>query len=130
MVWQWRPVHQWSEKEVWAILERHRIRGHPAYFPGWSRCICMACIVGSLSQWASVAQIASRKGIQIRQHEQDFGVTLRRDGDIDKAIARETPYATNAELVRVAMSEDYDLPIFIENWVLPSGAYGETAGPT
>ncbi|WP_197708314.1 phosphoadenosine phosphosulfate reductase domain-containing protein, partial [Escherichia coli] len=68
MVWQWRPVHKWSEKDVWAILERHRIRAHPAYFLGWARCSCMSCIFGSPSQWASVAQIAPRKVIQIRQH--------------------------------------------------------------
>jgi len=130
MVWQWRPVHQWSEREVWAILERHRIRAHSACFLGWSRCNCMTCIFGSPSQWATVAQIAPRKVIQIRQYEQDFGVTLWRDGDIEKAIARGTPYAMNHEHVRVAMAEDYVLPIFMENWALPSGAFGEAAGPT
>lgn len=130
MVWQWRPVHQWSEEEVWTILERHRIRAHPAYFLGWSKCSCMTCIFGSPSQWASVAQIAPRKVIQIRQHEKDFGVTLRRDGDIDKAIGRGVPYPMDSEHIRVAMSETYDLPIFMDKWVLPSGAYGEAAGPT
>jgi hypothetical protein len=77
-----------------------------------------------------VAQIAPRKIIQIRKHEQDFGVTLRRDGDIDKAIARGVPYSMDSEHIGVAMSESYDLPIFMDNWVLPSGAYGEAAGPT
>lgn len=45
MVWQWRPVHKWPEEQVWAIMERHRIRAHPAYFLRWSRCGCMTCIL-------------------------------------------------------------------------------------
>lgn len=37
---RWRPVHQWSEEEVWAIIERWKVNPHPAYCLGWGRVSC------------------------------------------------------------------------------------------
>jgi 3'-phosphoadenosine 5'-phosphosulfate sulfotransferase (PAPS reductase)/FAD synthetase len=48
---RWRPVHAWTEGDVWATLERHRVTPHPAYRLGWGRVSCSACIFGNPDQW-------------------------------------------------------------------------------
>ncbi len=40
IVHQWRPVIDYSEKDVWEVLKRHRITPHPCYRAGWNRCSC------------------------------------------------------------------------------------------
>ena len=40
IVHQWRPVIDYSEKDVWEVLKRHRITPHPSYRAGWNRCSC------------------------------------------------------------------------------------------
>ena len=40
------------------------------------------------------------------------------------------PYKMQQEIIDLALSDNYAEQIFIENWKLPSGAYGESCGPT
>lgn len=129
-VWQWRPVHGWPEQQVWDMIRKYRVNPHPAYRLGWGRLSCMTCIFGSPNQWASVNAIAPRRVIRIADYEKAFGVTLRRDGPIEKAVARGEPYAMDPALVQLAMSDVFSEPIFIDNWTLPAGAFGESNGPT
>ena len=77
LVHHWRPILDWKEKQVWEIIERWRVRPHPAYALGWGRTSCLACIFGNEDQWASVSAIAperfkriaaARKGLS--QHDQ------------------------------------------------------------
>lgn len=129
-VWQWRPVHGWTEKEVWAIIERYRVNPHPSYHIGFSRCSCLTCIFASPDQWASVYKMAPQRVIKIHNYEKEFGVTLRRDGDIMKAVARGKAFDMDPHYVQLAMSEEFTDPIFVDNWKLPAGAFGEGCGPT
>jgi 3'-phosphoadenosine 5'-phosphosulfate sulfotransferase (PAPS reductase)/FAD synthetase len=57
-VHQWRAVLSWFEQDVWEIMERFRVRPHPAYFLGWSRVSCLPCIFGNPDQWAAVGAVA------------------------------------------------------------------------
>jgi 3'-phosphoadenosine 5'-phosphosulfate sulfotransferase (PAPS reductase)/FAD synthetase len=129
-VWQWRPVHGWKEQAVWDILERYKVNVHPAYHLGFGRCSCMTCIFASPAQWATVHQIAPQRVIKIHNYEKEFDCTLRRDGDVMKAVARGTPYDMDPHYVQLALSHEFTDPIFIENWKLPAGAFGESCGPT
>ncbi|WP_234265151.1 phosphoadenosine phosphosulfate reductase domain-containing protein [Hydrogenophaga sp. NFH-34] len=126
----WRPLHQWSEQQVWAIIERHRVLPHPAYYLGWGRTSCRQCIFGSKDQWATVKAIAPRNLAVIANHERTFGVTIHRKDDVLTLARKGTPYTTNPYWVDIANSESFDLPVIVENWVLPQGAYGESCGPT
>ena len=47
-----------TERQVWAMMEKHNINPHPAYWLGWGRVSCLACIFGMADQWASVRAIA------------------------------------------------------------------------
>lgn len=40
LVHQWRPVIDYSEKDVWEVLKRHKVNPHPCYRAGWNRCSC------------------------------------------------------------------------------------------
>ena len=127
----WRPVHAWSEEQVWDIMRRYRVAPHPAYELGWSRTSCLKCIFGSRNQWASVRQVDPDGFEQIARYEERFGVTIQRGADVRKLADLGTPYASiTPERAAVAMSDHYDGPVLVSDWQLPAGAFGEGCGPT
>lgn len=127
----YRPVHGWSEQEVWDIIARHKVRPHPAYRLGWGRLSCMTCIFGSPTQWKSVETIDPERFERIAQYEEEFGVTIHRKKSVREQIVGKTPYeAITVDLVKIAMSTEYNESIFVDHWELPAGAFGESNGPT
>lgn len=131
LVDHFRPVHGWSEQEVWDIIERHKVRPHPAYQMGWGRLSCMTCIFASGSQWASVKKIDPRRFDRIAAYEKEFGKTIHRKKSVTEQIEGKCAYPEiTPELAELALSREYTLPIFMESWELPAGAFGESAGPT
>lgn len=126
----WRPVHGWSEHEVWAIIARYRVAPHPAYLLGWGRVSCCCCIFGSASQWASVKAVAPCKFNRIAAYEREFKVTIHRKLNVEELAAKGTPYPMDERTMQLAMSTAYDQPIILDAWSLPAGAFGESCGPT
>ena len=126
---RWRPVLHWPERQVWDIIERHKINPHPAYHLGWGRVSCMTCIFGSHNQWSSVAQIAPQAIETIADYEQEFGLTIHRTMGVGQRVAAGEPYPMNG-YVDVALAEKYAEPVFVDDWKMPAGAFGESCGPT
>jgi hypothetical protein len=130
----YRPVHSWSEEEVWEISRRHGVVAHPAYHLNWGRLSCMRCIFGSKNQWASIEVIDPAGFEKVANYEDEFGCTIHRTKSVREQAAEGTPYAELAdkELVELAMSTTYDAPILVDpqDWELPAGAFGESNGPT
>lgn len=126
----WRPIHQWSEEQVWEIIRRYRVLPHPAYYLGWGRTSCRQCIFGNKDQWATIKAIAPESFAAIARHEATFGVTIHRVDSVNVLASKGTAYSTAPFWVEVANALTFDLPVFTENWVLPSGAYGDSCGPT
>lgn len=128
----WRPIIQWDEAEVWAIIKRYGIVPHPAYQLGWSRLSCMTCIFGSPNQWATIRAVFPHRFQMVAEREAQFGKTIRRDVNVHQAADRGTPYKAaieNPALVRLAESEVWEGPILTNDWQMPAGAFGENAGP-
>jgi len=125
-----RPIHRWSEKKVWELIKKYRVRPHPAYVLGWGRTSCIKCIFGSPDQWASVKEIDEPGFQKIVFYEKKFGLTIHRTRSVEQQAALGTPYKMNEADKRLAMSRSYDQPIFVDDWVLPAGAYGDSCGPT
>ena len=126
---RWRPIRDWTEEQVWQIIERYRVRVHPAYYLGWGRVSCKFCIFGNANQFASAFAISPKQGAQLVGYEHDFGVTMKRSVTLAELVANGTAYDMEAEMVDLALSYDYSEPIFLTNWKLPSGAYGDGCGP-
>lgn len=127
-----RPIRDWKESEVWAIIERYRVRAHPCYYMGWGRCSCKFCIFGNRNQFASAAHISPELTWEIIGLEGQFASTIKRNCGLDALIASGTPYPhITDELKALATNYDYDRPIILpedEPWLLPAGAYGENCG--
>ena len=130
---QWRPIHQWTEQQVWAALERWRVNPHPAYKLGWGRLSCAACIFGSNDQWASLAAVAPAQAAAVSAREAQTGLTIKRHQSVSESAQRGTCYPAamadthNRELSQAATYTD---PVFATQWELPAGAYGDSTGPT
>jgi Phosphoadenosine phosphosulfate reductase family len=128
-----RPVHSWSEAEVWAIIERWNINPAAPYRLGWSRLSCKNCIFGSASQWRSAQVVDPESVNRIASLEKQFGKTIDRKMDVLTKAARGTAYAgtQNAALVAEANDANWNGPIFLTpgTWTLPAGAFGDCSGP-
>lgn len=126
-----RPVHAWKEEAVWEIIERYKVRPHPAYQLGWGRLSCMSCVFASSAQWASIKLIDPDRFERIAAYEEEFGKTIHRKKSIREQVVDKRPYESiSADRTAIAMSRSYKESIFMDSWCLPAGAYGENAGPT
>lgn len=127
----WRPVHAWSESEVWGIIRRYRVNPHPAYWLGFGRVSCMKCIFGSPNQWATVRALDPKGFTRIAEYEDEFGLTIHRIYSVIDRANQGTPYPMLSSKWRsIAMSKHYDEPVFLDHWEYPAGAFGESVGPT
>lgn len=132
---QYRIVHGWPERQVWQIIEKARIRPHPAYRLGFGRLSCFACIFGNPDQWRSVAELSPPMFHYIAARERASGFTIRRDGSVEQAAERGRPLmpAGSEALGRLAMREDYVEAVRLgdtEVWEIPAGAFRKSGGPT
>lgn len=129
----WRPVHDWSEAKVWALIQEFGVVPHPAYRLGWGRLSCMSCIFGNANQWASVRRVAPERFEEIARYEEQFGTTIQRKLSVRQLADRGVAYdGMTHELVELAMNTAYTSPVQVSSseWQMPLGAFGENAGPT
>ncbi len=75
---RWLAVHGWTEAEVWAIIERHRVNPHPCYRLGFGRASCLHCIFGGPEQRAASRAIQPEVFARHAAYEQRFGRTVHR----------------------------------------------------
>jgi 3'-phosphoadenosine 5'-phosphosulfate sulfotransferase (PAPS reductase)/FAD synthetase len=129
----WRPVHAWSEQEVWAIIERHRVAPHPVYHLGLSRASCAFCIFGGAGQWSTLREIDRPRFEVIAGYEKTFGVTIHRSKTVvDQANAAEPLVKAGSAEARAVLAAEWVGPMILPTgeWTLPRGAFGKSGGPT
>jgi len=126
-----RPIKDWKEQEVWDIIKKYNVRVHPAYYMGWGRVSCLFCIFGNANQWKSAEAISKSGCKKIIDYEKQFGATIKRKESVEDLLKKgETYSAMTPELIKLAKSDEYTLPIIMkEKWVLPAGAFGDNCGP-
>lgn len=126
----WRPVHGWTEHQVWEILERWRIQCHPAYEIGLGRASCRHCVFLGDDQWATMRQVDPGGFGRVAAYEREFGVTIHRTRSVTERADRGSPLpGANTHWRAVAMCASWELPIVVERWTRPAGAFAENAGP-
>jgi 3'-phosphoadenosine 5'-phosphosulfate sulfotransferase (PAPS reductase)/FAD synthetase len=129
----WRPVHAWSEADVWEAIRRWGVNPHPAYHLGWGRVSCAACIFGSANQFASLRVVNPPQFDEVAAAERTTGLTIKRKGTLTQLADKGTPYAAiTTDMAKLATGHEYTAPVMLkpEDWKLPAGAFGESTGPT
>ena len=124
----WRAVIDWTEQDVWAIIERHQIAPHPAYRAGFGRCSCAFCIFGNSDQFATGCDLLPSQFDAVAKVEQDIGFTMQPDRSLTEHADRGTSFATETpqKIREACASTTYELPIVDANWELPAGAFKDT----
>jgi len=127
----WRPVHAWPKTKVWETIQRHRIQPFVSYMLGWPRASCIGCVFGGPDQWASVKIVVPKQYTKIANYEKEFGVTIHRTLSVETLASQGTPYDMDPFWLAVARSKEWTLPIIVDDWKMPIGAFGDqTCGPT
>ena len=131
----WRPVHAWREADVWDAMNRQGIVPHVGYQLGWRRLSCMACIFMSANQAASIRYMTPAIFDTLAGYEQSFGCTIKRGLCLQALADRGRPYpavVNRPDLVDLALSNTWNRTVRVErqNWTIPAGVYGESAGPS
>ena len=127
-----RPIKNWLEPKVWEIIKRYHVRLHPAYYLGFGRLSCAPCVFASPSQLASLRIVNPAQFEKVASYESQFGVTIdRKLLSLHQKADKGTPYPNmKKEDIEDAMSKTFKHSIFMKDWYLPNGAYGESNGPT
>jgi len=125
-----RSVHIYKESRVWDMLKSYNINPHPAYHVGFGRTSCMTCIFGSPNQWATIREYAPERFQKVIDYEKKFNHTINMDGKsfINILADKGMVYDVEDGYFEIANSKEYNEPIIVKNWSLPSGAFGENCG--
>jgi len=140
---QWRPLLDYPEADVWAVLQRHGIVPHPAYYVGFSRTSCAACIFNRGPEWRTLLasipeQVAFHTYLerlvdtyQQRRSGGKVGGTIDAKHSIGQLLSAAKTLPGSVQAARLAASPVYDAPIRVApgEWVLPPGAYQGGPGP-
>lgn len=134
LVHAWRPVIDYTERDVWEVIKRHRATPHPCYTCGWNRCSCMMCIFSRPTLWAGIRELFPTDYEAFRQDEIRLGFTLDTKVDLDtfvgnapSCVCRDDPKALH-QLVsgEFNVADVYTTGI----WNYPAGAFrGAEGGP-
>lgn len=85
-VHQWRPVIDYSERDIWEVLKRHKVNPHPCYRAGWNRCSCAMCIFSTPRLFAGIRELYPKEYALLCQDEKILGFTLDNHCDLETYI--------------------------------------------
>lgn len=134
LVHQWRPVIDYSERDVWEVLKRHRVNPHPCYRCGWPRCSCALCIFSTPSLFAGIRELYPEEFNSLQQDEKILGFTVDNQcdletfvGDADSCVCHDDQAAISSLITGEFSAKD----IYVTgDWKFPSGAFhGGKGGP-
>ena len=134
IVHQWRPVIDYSEKDIWEILKRHKVNPHPCYRAGWNRCSCAACIFSTPKLFAGYRELYPEDWGLLKQDEQILGFTLDNKCDLETFVGNTKScvyWDDKAAIHSLLTGEFRPEDIYISGkWAYPSGAFhGAEGGP-
>ncbi|MCI1374108.1 MAG: phosphoadenosine phosphosulfate reductase family protein [Acetobacter sp.] len=128
----WRPVHKWSEAEVWAILKRWSVTPATPYKIGFSRLSCAFCIFADAHAFATLQWMDATKFARLVDYEEHFGCTIKRDRSLMHLVRQGRVFEaarSQPALVKAALSDRQIRSVFTEEWPLPAGAFGNGEWP-
>lgn len=134
LVHQWRPVIDYSEKDVWEVLKRHRVNPHPCYRAGWNRCSCAMCIFSTPSLFAGIRELYPEDYELLKQDERILGFTLDNKCDLDAFVGNAGSCVCHGDeaAVRSLVTGEFAVDdMYVDgDWMYPAGAFhGAEGGP-
>jgi 3'-phosphoadenosine 5'-phosphosulfate sulfotransferase (PAPS reductase)/FAD synthetase len=125
IVHQWRPMLDWTEQEIWRIIEKHRIMPHPVYYLGFPRLSCRSCIFFTKDHWSTLLDVSPRVIRMLRAVEKDLDFTIDGKFTVEElaGMGKSRINEANRIYIRKAV-EKWNEAVTTENWQLPSGAFG------
>ena len=134
IVHQWRPVIDYSEKDVWEVLKRHNVNPHPCYRAGWNRCSCAQCIFSTPKLFAGIRDLYPEEYAALKQDEMILGFTLDNKYDLDTFVgdAKSCVYHGDARAIHNLVTGEFTPDdVYVKGeWKYPAGAFhGAEGGP-
>ncbi len=134
IVHQWRPVIDYSEKDIWEVLKRHKVNPHPCYRAGWNRCSCAACIFSTPKLFAGFKELYPEEFELLKQDEEILGFTLDNKCDLETFIAGADScvYWGDKAAIHSLVSGEFTVDdVYVkDDWLYPAGAFhGAEGGP-
>ncbi|WP_424216962.1 phosphoadenosine phosphosulfate reductase family protein (plasmid) [Streptomyces sp. BI20] len=84
----WRPIHSWSDADVWREIARSGLPYHRAYDWGMSRLSCRFCVLGCTSDLVLAARLAPEAAAEYATVEASVGATFRHRLSMGEVIER------------------------------------------
>ncbi|MCM1058654.1 MAG: phosphoadenosine phosphosulfate reductase family protein [Firmicutes bacterium] len=134
IVHQWRPVIDYSEKDVWEVLKRHNANPHPCYRAGWNRCSCAQCIFSTPKLFAGIRELYPEEYQLLKQDEIILGFTLDNKCDLDTFVGDAkscVSYRDVRAIENLITGEFTPDEVYVKDaWMYPAGAFrGSEGGP-
>ena len=131
-VHQWRPVIDYSEKDIWEVLKRHKVNPHPCYRAGWNRCSCAMCIFSTPQLFAGIRELYPKEYALLCQDEKVLGFTLDNHCDLETYIgsADSCVYHGDKEAIQSLLTGEFPVEsVYVKDkWKYPVGAFHDAAG--
>ena len=126
IVHQWRCCIDYTEKDVWELLKRHRVNPHPCYRAGWNRCSCMMCIFSTPRLFAGIKELFPEEFAALRKDEEILGFTLDNKKNLDEYTkgAESCVCRKDSKALHSILTGEYSIDdVYTENWDYPAGAF-------
>ena len=131
-VHQWRPVIDYSERDIWEVLKRHKVNPHPCYRAGWNRCSCAMCIFSTPQLFAGIRELYPKEYALLCQDEKVLGFTLDNHCDLETYIgsADSCVYHDDKEAIQSLLTGEFPVEsVYVKDkWKYPAGAFHGAAG--
>ena len=131
-VHQWRPVIDYSERDIWEVLKRHKVNPHPCYRAGWNRCSCAMCIFSTPRLFAGIRELYPKEYALLCQDEKNLGFTLDNHCDLETYIgsADSCVYHGDKEAIQSLLTGEFPVEsVYVKGkWKYPAGAFHGAAG--
>lgn len=137
IVHAWRPVIDYTERQIWDEYEKRRFLPHYAYLLGWNRTSCFGCIFSTKDLWAMMREIAPERFYRLVAVEKQLGhtidpgrMTLEEKANLG-SLSRLPKDARLSQWVNAALSRSFSAnDLIMPKWELPAGAMlGSAGGP-
>ncbi|WP_108934587.1 phosphoadenosine phosphosulfate reductase domain-containing protein [Streptomyces ardesiacus] len=84
----WRPIHGWSDAEVWREIARSGLPYHPAYDWGMRRLSCSFCVLGCEADVVLAARLRPQKAHEYAAMEVKVGADFKHGLSMAEIIVR------------------------------------------